>query len=328
MDMHHTRRGKGKPLLLIHGIGSSWRSWQLVTDGLVDAGREVIAIDLPGHGATPPMAGEVSIRTLADAVTDFLQMHNLLGVDVVGSSMGARLVLELARRGGVVGAVVSLDPGGFWQGWEIPFFYYSVAGSVRLVRLLQPVMPAITGNAAGRTMLLAQFSAHPWQLPSRLVLGEMRTFAASPSFNELLYNLAYINPQQQGAPQGAIPAPLVIGWGRHDRVCPPQQAARALSAFPDAHLYWFAHSGHFPQWDVPEETVRLILAATGNGNIDALLPAVDTQVAASRSWSAVLGIGFCWQQRVRSCCCAEKYSGTLHLTFYEDLFNAFVSAAF
>lgn len=100
--------------------------------------------------------------------------------------MGARLVLELVRRGGVLGAVVSPDPGGFWEGWEVPVFYYSVAASVRLVRALQPVMPAITSSPVGRTALFAQFSAHFWSIPSDLALTEMRSFAASPSFDELL----------------------------------------------------------------------------------------------------------------------------------------------
>jgi pimeloyl-ACP methyl ester carboxylesterase len=49
------------------------------------------SVDLPGHGATPPLDGEVSIRTLADAVTEFVNANNLNGVDAVGSSMGARL---------------------------------------------------------------------------------------------------------------------------------------------------------------------------------------------------------------------------------------------
>jgi pimeloyl-ACP methyl ester carboxylesterase len=102
-------------------LGGSWRSWNPVLDALA-AQREVIAVDLPGHGATPPLQGEVSIRTLADALTDYLAANDLTGIDAVGSSMGARLVLELARRGGVLGAVVSLDPGGFWRGWEIPHF--------------------------------------------------------------------------------------------------------------------------------------------------------------------------------------------------------------
>jgi len=160
MEMNYIRRGAGKPLLLLHGIGGSWRSWQTILDNLT-LEREVIAIDLPGFGDTPPLNGETTIATLSDAVTKFLGENNLTGVDAVGSSMGARLVLELARRGDVLGGVVSLDPGGFWQGWQIPFFYHSVNLSIKLVRALQPVMPQITRSAIGRTLLLAQFSARP-----------------------------------------------------------------------------------------------------------------------------------------------------------------------
>ncbi len=260
MEMHHIRRGTGKPLLLIHGLGGSWRSWTPILDGLA-AEREVIAVDLPGSGATPPLPGEVSIATLADAVTAFLATHNLTNVDVVGSSMGARLVLELARRG-VVGATVSLDPGGFWRGWERPFFSTSVALSVCLIRLLQPIMPLLTGNPVGRTLLFAQFSAHPWRLSPAVTLNEMRTFAASPSFDELLHSLV-AGPDQQGMAPCATRGPIVIGWGRWDRVCIPRQAKRAMQLFPDARLYWFKHSGHFPMWDAPEETIRLIQTSTG-----------------------------------------------------------------
>ncbi len=260
MEMNFIRRGTGKPLLLLHGLGGSWRSWQTILDGLA-AERDVVAVDLPGFGATPPLSGPVTIGTLADAVTDFLRAHDLLGIDAVGSSMGARLVLELARRGGVVGAVVSLDPGGFWQGWEIPVFYHSVDLSTKLVRALQPVMPLLTGNPVTRTLLFAQFSAHPWQIPGPVALDEMRTFANAPSFDELLRNLAY-GEKQQGAPKGSIAGPLVIGWGRQDKVCLPSQAKLALAKFPDARLYWFEHCGHFPQWDQPAEATRLILATT------------------------------------------------------------------
>jgi pimeloyl-ACP methyl ester carboxylesterase len=258
--MNHIRKGSGKPLLLVHGLGGSWRSWNTVLDRLAME-REVIAVDLPGFGETPALAGEVSIRTLADALTQFLNTSGLTGIDAVGSSMGARLVLELARRGGVLGAVVSLDPGGFWQGWQRHAFSGSVWASIRLVRLLQPVMPAISGSALGRSILLAQFSARPWALPPAAVLDEMRSFAHSPSFDELLRRLAY-GEEQQGAPAGAIPHPLVIGWGRRDRVCFPGQSQLALALFPDARLHWFERCGHFPQWDSPEETVRLILDTT------------------------------------------------------------------
>ena len=94
----------------------------------------MIAIDLPGAGATPPLPGEMSIRTLCAATTQFLRVEGLSGIDAVGSSMGGRVVLELARRGGVLGGVVSLDPGGFWRGWERHAFYASIWLSIRLDR--------------------------------------------------------------------------------------------------------------------------------------------------------------------------------------------------
>ena len=125
--MHAIRLGRGRPLLLIHGLGGSWRSWGPILHDLARE-REVIAVDLPGFGESPPLQGEVSIETLARAVTEFLAAEGLTGVDVVGSSMGGRLVLELARRG-VVGSTGSLDPGGFWPGWERRFFYTSIAVS-------------------------------------------------------------------------------------------------------------------------------------------------------------------------------------------------------
>lgn len=263
-DMHHVRRGSGKPLLLVHGLGGNTHSFDTILDALAMQ-REVIAVDLPGFGQTPPLEGEVSIRTLADAVTQFLQAHGLTGIDAVGSSMGARLVLELARRGGVLGAVVALDPGGFWRGWQRHAFYGSIWVSIRLVRLLQPWMPAITANALARTLLFAQFSARPRALSSVATLEEMRSYAAAPSFDALLHSLAY-GETQEGARQGSIQAPLVIGWGRQDRVCLPSQAELASLLFPDARLHWFEQCGHFPHWDSPQETVRLILATVAGAS--------------------------------------------------------------
>jgi len=158
----------------------------------------------------------------------------------------------------VLGAVVALDPGGFWRGWERHVFFGSIWASIRAVRALQPLMPAIASSRIGRTLLLAQFSARPWRLAPSVVLDEMRTYAASPVFDELLDELAH-GRTQEGAPAGSIRSPLFIGWGRQDRICLPRQAARAVAMFPDAKLQWFEHCGHFPHWDAPEATTRLIL---------------------------------------------------------------------
>jgi len=259
MELHQVRRGSGKPLVLIHGLGSSWRTWSTIIEPLA-AEREVIAIDLPGFGGTPKLAGLSNIETLADAVTAFMDAQSLCRADVVGSSMGARLVLELARRG-TVGAAVALAPGGFWTRRERVIFGGSVALSVKLVRRLQPILPVLTGNPVGRALLFAQFSARPWRLPSELALTELRSFAHSPAFDEVLDALAH-GPDQQGS--ATTERPVTIGWGRQDLVCLPRQARRALRRFPTARLHWFDACGHFPHWDRPGETTKLILEATGH----------------------------------------------------------------
>lgn len=258
--MHFIRRGAGKPLLLLHGLGSSSKSWTTIFDALA-AERDVIAVDLPGHGATPPLNGEVSFATTADAVAQWVNTNGFAGIDVVGSSMGARLALELARRGGIVGAVVALDPGGFWKGWERLYFGTTIGLSIRLMRILKPVLPLLVSNAVTRSLLLVQFSAHPWRLNSQIVLQELRDFLNAPSFDALLTSLAK-GPPQEGAPRGAIAKPVTIVWGRQDRVTLPRQAARAAARFPDAKFVWLDDCGHLPHWDQPEQTVRVILDAT------------------------------------------------------------------
>jgi pimeloyl-ACP methyl ester carboxylesterase len=260
MKLNHIRFGKGRPLLLIHGLGGSWRSWIPVLDRL-SAHREVIALDLPGHGKTPKLEEPTTIPKLADAVSEFVHRNGLKEIDAVGSSMGARLVLELARRGGVLGSVVSLDPGGFWEGWQKDFFYVTGSLSIRILRTFNFMMPSLTRNLITRSMLLAQFSPKPWEISSHLALTELRSYVECPVYSELLYNLTY-GEDQQGAPRGTITKPLVIGWGTKDRVCFPFQSKKALQLFPDAHLYWFKNCGHFPHWDKPAETVGLILRAT------------------------------------------------------------------
>ena len=220
--------------------------------------REVIAVDLPGHGQSPEEADSGTFDGLARSLDNWLGAENLTGIDMVGSSMGARMVLEMARRG-QAGAVVALDPGGFWQGWERGFFRTTITASIALVRALRPALPAITGNIAGRTALMVQLSARPWALDPAFVSHELRRLADTRTIDSLVKDLA-TGANQQGSAN--TPAPVVIGWGRKDRLCLPQQANRAMAAFPQARMHWFERSGHFPMWDQPQETVKVILDAT------------------------------------------------------------------
>lgn len=258
--INHSRCGSGPTLLLVHGLGGSRNSWDSIAGALAER-REVIAIDLPGHGATPAEPDSGTFNGLVDSVECFIRDQRLGGIDVAGSSMGARIVLELARRG-AVGNVVALDPGGFWQGWERTFFKSTIGASVRLLRLLRPVLPALSSNVASRTALLAQLSARPTRLDPTMVAAELASFVATQTFDSLVSDLSS-GPAQQG-PAAPSTGNVVIGWGRSDCLCLPRQAKRAIAAFPSAKLHWFERCGHFPMWDQPEQTVQLILSSTGD----------------------------------------------------------------
>ena len=227
---------------------------------MLEEKRNVIAVDLPGFGKTPALRAPVSIESMTEAVIEFLEHNDLIGVDVAGSSIGATIALELARRG-VVGSTVALNPAGFWQSWERTYFLRTLQLSVGLIRLLEPAIPYLMSTRVGRTVLLAQLSARPWAVPESLAIEELIGYANSPSFDELLLSLVE-GPLQLGIPINSPCYPIAIGWGRQDRVCFPRQAIRALEKFPAARLEWFENSGHYLHWDVPRQAANFILENT------------------------------------------------------------------
>lgn len=192
--MHQITRGSRKPLLLIHGVGSSWRAWRPILDDLA-VEKSVTAIDLPGHGATPSEKDSGTFSGLVGSVERYLVANDLVGVDIVGSSMGVRIVLEPARRG-KVGNVVALDPGGFWRGWERFFFQTTIGLSARLLRVLRSRLPALSRSGAARGPL-AQLSAKPSALSPDLVCTELTAITDTPIFNALVRDLAN-GAEQQG----------------------------------------------------------------------------------------------------------------------------------
>ncbi len=257
MTLHAEHLGHGTPLVLIHGLGGSIHSWALVADGLA-LSRRLVLVDLPGHGASPPFAGPPSFAALADAVAGFLRDEGLEQADLVGSSIGARLALEMARRG-IGGSVVSFDPAGFWNEHEARYVYRVLGTSMAIASAARWAIPAVAANPVLPSIVLSQISARPAALPAAFVKREMRSTAETHSFHALLRDLA-LGPRQQGT--ASAPGRITIGWGRRDRLLVPRQAARALAAFPTARMHWFERCGHFPHWDRPDEAIRVILEGT------------------------------------------------------------------
>jgi pimeloyl-ACP methyl ester carboxylesterase len=79
---HRTTGGPadGPPVVLLHALGSSKQTWATFTRQLP---RHAIALDLPGHGASPH-TGDYTFTAMADAVLAFLDHNGLHEVDLVG----------------------------------------------------------------------------------------------------------------------------------------------------------------------------------------------------------------------------------------------------
>lgn len=78
-------------VVLLHGVGLDHTMWRAVRDRL---GRASIALDLPGHGAEPPLRREQTLAALADDVRQRLPPGP---VDLVGFSLGALIAQHIAR---------------------------------------------------------------------------------------------------------------------------------------------------------------------------------------------------------------------------------------
>ena len=90
------RGGAGQPLLFLHGAGGL-PGWQPFLARLADR-YDVIAPDHPGYGQSDTPAWLEEVADLAQFYLEFLKHLSLIGVHVIGHSLGGWIALEMATR--------------------------------------------------------------------------------------------------------------------------------------------------------------------------------------------------------------------------------------
>lgn len=132
LQFHHRSweaEGGGDYIVLVHGLGSNARVWDLVAPILVEAGYRVAAFDMRGHGLSAKTNNGYDFETLSDDLRGLIEIRQLTKPILVGHSYGAMLALEYAARNrsgkwapsGIVlvdGGMAQLDayPGATWEG--------------------------------------------------------------------------------------------------------------------------------------------------------------------------------------------------------------------
>jgi len=257
------RGGAGPPLVCLHGVTDTWRTWELVLPAL-ERHHEVLAPTLPGHAGGPALRDPVTADALADAVEDVMDASGVGEAHLVGNSLGGHLALRLAARGRAR-SVVALAPAGGWRpgdGTLDRVLAHNLAARDG-ARLAAPHADRIAATDEGRRQATALITRRYRHIPAPLVAHQILGVAACAGLPELV---AAARREDWGVDAAAVRCPVRFVWGLGDALLHwPGAAARLREAFGHADWVELDDVGHCPQLDVPRETAELILGLTAAG---------------------------------------------------------------
>jgi 4,5:9,10-diseco-3-hydroxy-5,9,17-trioxoandrosta-1(10),2-diene-4-oate hydrolase len=265
--------GGGDPVLMIHGVGGWAENWREVMTPIARSGRRAIAFDLPGFGESDA-PGHVEhfgprdpfYARFVGALLDELGIHS---AHLVGNSMGGAVAFTAAVTQPERTRSLSLVAGG-GVGTEVALF-------LRLCTLPGvPTLSRVFGRPEQAREVLRTCFYDSRRIPAALY-DEAERYGF-PSFGE------FVNALRSGvtifgvrrslrehwvalAPNFA--GPVLVIWGREDRVLPVEHVAEAEDVMPQARIELIDDCGHLPQ----VERTDAFLAA--------LLPFLDQAEAAA-----------------------------------------------
>lgn len=246
----------GAPLILVHGIGGSWRHWETTLDAFAAAGRRVLAVDLPGFGQSPPLAEPVSVGALADAVERTMARRGLDHPDIAGNSLGGGIALELARRGRV-GRTVAISPiGGAGLGGRL-WARAALEGQYRIGRAVAPRAERLLARRRLRRALTLLGAGDGGRVDPGVFVRAAADLASGPGYGDTIGPTASWRPR---AELGEILSPVRLLWGTRDRLLSSRGALRLARDIPGATIEVLDGLGHVPMFDDGPRVARRVLA--------------------------------------------------------------------
>ena len=226
-------------LVLVHGVNDQAGSWAAVVPKLAERFR-VVAVDLPGHGGSEPLAGPLPMRMMIDALAAVVDRESPgTPVVLVGNSMGGWVsILYASEHPERIAQLVLEDASGMaWDLSHVPVFPANREEALRVLRMVHgPVAP----------------------IPEYLVTAMLKLAPTLPQARVLE---AGIVEWLADARLPRLTMPVTLVWGAHDGLLTLDYANVLKSKIPGATLHVIEAAAHSPHRQTPSEFTNVLLEA-------------------------------------------------------------------
>jgi pimeloyl-ACP methyl ester carboxylesterase len=253
-EVFHEEMGTGRPLVLVHGLNDSHRTWHPIMPYLART-RRVLALDLPGCGLSGRPDASYTLEWQASVVHGWLDAMGLGEVDLVGHSYGGGVAqFMLLRQPSHIRRLALLAAGGL--GREVSFELRLASLPLVVERLGQPFMALAAGPALRAVGGVLDREQEAWMRQVNARKGTARAFART--VRDVIDWRGQRRHFLDRAREIQQFPPIALLWGRNDRVIPHAHAIATTRIMRGATLTIFPTCGHFPHHQCPRDVSRTL----------------------------------------------------------------------